>query len=131
RKSATLCVWQHQVVSPSSAELVADVTSLSLAFLHSHPAAADIYPLSLHDALPIFPGAPAALHYDAKGSGRTWTVCDVLAVDGSKDRKSTRLNSSHVKNSYAVFCLKKKNTHGPGWGAASPRYSLQTTTRTR
>src|SRR5690606_1452395 len=26
------------------------------------------------------------------------------------DRKSTRLNSSHVKNSYAVFCLKKKNT---------------------
>src|SRR5690606_40344463 len=27
----------------------------------------------------------------------------------SGDRKSTRLNSSHVKNSYAVFCLKKKN----------------------
>src|SRR5690606_39825660 len=26
-----------------------------------------------------------------------------------EDRKSTRLNSSHVKNSYAVFCLKKKN----------------------
>ncbi|MBF6356187.1 type VII secretion protein EccB [Nocardia higoensis] len=31
------------------------------------------------------PGAPAALHYDADGSGRTWTVCDVLAVDGSND----------------------------------------------
>src|SRR5690606_41490036 len=28
---------------------------------------------------------------------------------GPKDRKSTRLNSSHVKISYAVFCLKKKN----------------------
>src|SRR5690606_35831112 len=28
-----------------------------------------------------------------------------------KDRKSTRLNSSHVKISYAVFCLKKKNTN--------------------
>src|SRR5690554_7171863 len=28
----------------------------------------------------------------------------------SKDRKSTRLNSSHVRISYAVFCLKKKNT---------------------
>src|SRR5690625_5392292 len=27
------------------------------------------------------------------------------------DRKSTRLNSSHVANSYAVFCLKKKNEH--------------------
>src|SRR5690606_39584354 len=31
-----------------------------------------------------------------------------LAVGGLIDRKSTRLNSSHVKNSYAVFCLKKK-----------------------
>src|SRR5690606_41242114 len=29
----------------------------------------------------------------------------------SRDRKSTRLNSSHVKTSYAVFCLKKKNTN--------------------
>src|SRR5690606_41755043 len=28
------------------------------------------------------------------------------AIDDSQDRKSTRLNSSHVKNSYAVFCLK-------------------------
>src|SRR6266496_4883127 len=27
------------------------------------------------------------------------------------DRKSTRLNSSHVENSYAVFCLKKKKNH--------------------
>src|SRR5690606_39639625 len=31
---------------------------------------------------------------------------------GNRDRKSTRLNSSHVKTSYAVFCLKKKNDHG-------------------
>src|SRR5690606_40381892 len=33
---------------------------------------------------------------------------DVLSTDLIKDRKSTRLNSSHVKISYAVFCLKKK-----------------------
>src|SRR5439155_8087867 len=34
-----------------------------------------------------------------------------------EDRKSTRLNSSHVAISYAVFCLKKKNIHGavPSW----------------
>src|SRR5450830_1496405 len=32
------------------------------------------------------------------------------------DRKSTRLNSSHVSTSYAVFCLKKKNKHGGGGG---------------
>ena len=31
-----------------------------------------------------------------------------LPADGTRDRKSTRLNSSHVVNSYAVFCLKKK-----------------------
>src|SRR5690349_22492821 len=31
-------------------------------------------------------------------------------VDHALDRKSTRLNSSHVETSYAVFCLKKKNT---------------------
>src|SRR5260221_5783743 len=30
-----------------------------------------------------------------------------------RDRKSTRLNSSHTVISYAVFCLKKKKTHGP------------------
>src|SRR5690606_41733551 len=34
----------------------------------------------------------------------------VLGVGDGRDRKSTRLNSSHVKISYAVFCLKKKNT---------------------
>src|SRR3989442_6184289 len=32
------------------------------------------------------------------------------------DRKSTRLNSSHVRISYAVFCLKKKNTHADNFG---------------
>src|SRR2546426_8670623 len=33
------------------------------------------------------------------------------AVHGHSDRKSTRLNSSHLVISYAVFCLKKKNTY--------------------
>src|SRR5690606_42021175 len=36
--------------------------------------------------------------------------CGVFPVAGQGDRKSTRLNSSHVKISYAVFCLKKKTT---------------------
>src|SRR5690606_42092347 len=36
-------------------------------------------------------------------------VNDDLVQPGTGDRKSTRLNSSHVKISYAVFCLKKKN----------------------
>src|SRR5256885_7484718 len=33
------------------------------------------------------------------------------APTGTRDRKSTRLNSSHLVISYAVFCLKKKNSH--------------------
>src|SRR5690606_18676766 len=36
---------------------------------------------------------------------------DAVLADAGADRKSTRLNSSHVKNSYAVFCLKKKTAH--------------------
>src|SRR5690606_41176100 len=34
---------------------------------------------------------------------------DKVLMGPERDRKSTRLNSSHVKISYAVFCLKKKN----------------------
>src|SRR5690606_6674314 len=40
---------------------------------------------------------------EAYGDTRRWARMSIL-----KDRKSTRLNSSHVKSSYAVFCLKKK-----------------------
>src|SRR3712207_7924701 len=36
----------------------------------------------------------------------------VEVTDGTTDRKSTRLNSSHANISYAVFCLKKKNQYG-------------------
>src|SRR2546427_5746889 len=48
-----------------------------------------------------------------KTSGRreeTWTGC---AEPSARDRKSTRLNSSHSQISYAVFCLKKKNSKHP------------------
>src|SRR5690606_42165475 len=40
---------------------------------------------------------------------RVTGIFPVLSVKDNTDRKSTRLNSSHVKISYAVFCLKKKN----------------------
>src|SRR5207249_5218591 len=75
-------------------------------FFFNDPPPPDIYTLSLHDALPIFTsvaGAPAR-----------WLEV-VFAVPGLRhrparllDRKSTRLNSSHVSISYAVFRLKKK-----------------------
>src|SRR5690625_7934312 len=72
--------------------------------------------LSLHDALPI--SHIKALTRDGKEIER-FRVSKVLAFRGltrteideaeaGEDRKSTRLNSSHVAISYAVFCLKKK-----------------------
>src|SRR2546430_8096575 len=56
------------------------------------------------DALPRLRGMFAFAFYDSKTGGL------LLARDrfGMKDRKSTRLNSSHSQISYAVFCLKKK-----------------------
>src|SRR5436305_6104721 len=69
-------------------------------FFFNDTATTEIYTLSLHDALPILPtprrGAPAAAAPQAH------------RIYGHRDRKSTRLNSSHVRISYAVFCLKKK-----------------------
>src|SRR5690606_40833006 len=82
-----------------------------------------IYTLSLHDALPIFPFpllSDAGLAFARTLSLPTFRAGNevflkrltLILEDGviASDRKSTRLNSSHVKISYAVFCLKKKNT---------------------
>src|SRR5438309_3555598 len=79
-------------------------------FFFNDTASTEIYTLSLHDALPIYTnffGGPASL-VDVR---KTLGDADALFADQrSKDRKSTRLNSSHSSISYAVFCLKKKNT---------------------
>src|SRR5690606_41871599 len=74
--------------------------------------------LSLHDALPIFHRRSRNGFRDAEAdavsgcsiSARISTVSARRGPGrhGGEDRKSTRLNSSHVKTSYAVFCLKKK-----------------------
>src|SRR5699024_12775746 len=94
--------------------------------LNASPALA-IDSLSLHDALPIsgqardHPGAdprpgPVALSCSAAAEPQTavrpteGTPPQTPRGTGGRDgdRKSTRLNSSHVSISYAVFCLKKK-----------------------
>src|SRR5690349_23468596 len=79
-----------------------------------------IYTLSLHDALPIS-GASAATGSSSSSSTSAdgcAATASASAANGcpasapaSTDRKSTRLNSSHVEISYAVFCLKKKINH--------------------
>src|SRR5436305_3786127 len=85
-------------------------------FLFADAPPSGISPLSLHDALPISDDddaleaqLPVLDLRDVLELGRqTGHAAQRLALD----RKSTRLNSSHVRNSYAVFCLKKKDLHG-------------------
>src|SRR5205814_10584473 len=106
--------------SLSSSYLVPARTSLPWTlFSLSAPPPSRISTLSLHDALPIsyivgVRGRPI----DAFVLGLFVTLSHtsgivlvaVLAATRTIDRKSTRLNSSHLGISYAVFCLKKKNT---------------------
>src|SRR5687768_18270418 len=79
-------------------------------FFFNDTATTEIYTLSLHDALPIYPPAPGARRRPR--DSRRWTRSHTnRAIERrAEDRKSTRLNSSHGYISYAVFCLKKKKT---------------------
>src|SRR3989442_14803617 len=92
-------------------------------FFFNDTATTEIYTLSLHDALPIYDvgaeadGVPPFDPTDVTAVVELRVVAVirhevVLCAEESKgrDRKSTRLNSSHVRISYAVFCLKKKKS---------------------
>src|SRR5207253_10838627 len=101
--------------------------TLSL-FYFNDTAPTEIYTLSLHDALPISPASarsvPDGDHEEGIEVGQhqrggtksnsSTTPCERFVTARFRqsshhgDRKSTRLNSSHVAISYAVFCLKKK-----------------------
>src|SRR5207244_10734638 len=85
------------------------------------PTTPQIYTLSLHDALPIYAvivrshhpstGTVAAASAGTAVSPAVESACESVALRyraNPRDRKSTRLNSSHQIISYAVFCLKKK-----------------------
>src|SRR5438067_13900041 len=96
-------------VRVSSSSVLADM----LLFFFNDTATTEIYTLSLHDALPI-----SARRQGREARRRQQRQHDAAAprrgrqrrirLLGEEDRKSTRLNSSHVSISYAVFCLKKK-----------------------
>src|SRR5699024_11415915 len=108
-----------------------------LLFFYLEYAIHNSYTLSLHDALPIYEELNLAEGYEIleptlsnnlvslTGAASTMNKIDKVIVEitsdetkinedillifvSSEDRKSTRLNSSHVSISYAVFCLKKK-----------------------
>src|SRR5258705_5783073 len=97
------------LISPSS----------SIVFFFNDTATTEIYTLSLHDALPIYEYQPCRAqgkeHHrprqDRQGiehSRGMFNSLAILARSVMLDRKSTRLNSSHLGISYAVFCFKKK-----------------------
>src|SRR5256885_12708577 len=95
-------------------------------FFFNDTATTEIYTLSLHDALPIFQigrWLPNRLWLHWRGfhrwsglqpkriathNGIIRTLASSKRSGPATDRKSTRLNSSHLVISYAVFCLKKK-----------------------
>src|SRR3712207_8967016 len=82
-------------------------------FFFNDTATTEIYTLSLHDALPIY---FCLLQYDLqkhKIKSQKKSSHNSLKINNLKDRKSTRLNSSHANISYAVFCLKKKKKSHP------------------
>src|SRR2546430_11015035 len=99
-------------------------------FFFNDTATTEIYTLSLHDALPIYRSdlnyligemiseLSTSHTYVGGGDQPQWTHVNVgmlgadFEPDGAyyRDRKSTRLNSSHSQISYAVFCLKKNTT---------------------
>src|SRR5690606_40080043 len=107
-------------------DLPVDHHSIPICFFSNATPTSALYTLSLHDALPIYGGPSVVLLDRPKGKARSQSHrrrhsstklgmgFDELerarraAGDSGVDRKSTRLNSSHVKISYAVFGLKKK-----------------------
>src|SRR5438094_6344521 len=77
-------------------------------FFFTDTATTEIYTLSLHDALPI------SINFQVVEAGFDRHPPAESLTNGLeiyRDRKSTRLNSSHRTISYAVFCLKKKTNH--------------------
>src|SRR5207253_11024627 len=110
------CYHLHSFVS---------LLTLLFFFFFNDPSTTEIYTLSLHDALPIYPRGSVDEVERAVADDLVGDV-DVAALGvpglglheqqiAPADRKSTRLNSSHVAISYAVFCLKKKKKTQKGY----------------
>src|SRR6266850_7917523 len=81
------------------------MTSSLLFFFFNDTATTEIYTLSLHDALPIRSARPTPARWSPTSTIRRPNTSSCRSWTRSEE---TRLNSSHLVISYAVFCLKKK-----------------------
>src|SRR5207253_8841078 len=97
-----------QVTPLSAFALTYSSPSIFSSFFFTDPATTEFYTLSLHDALPISVSEPPMPPLWMESGVHSCPVLKHQMMTGISDRKSTRLNSSHVAISYAVFCLKKK-----------------------
>src|SRR5205814_8344237 len=105
----------HTPISYSPIPHLSILSVLIFIFFFNDTATTAIYTLSLHDALPIFADFHRRDRSGRSHDGRDGRSGPIAQIDRSDaggargiDRKSTRLNSSHLGISYAVFCLKKK-----------------------
>src|SRR5256886_12281196 len=105
-----MCLHPCVLISEEVADLLAgkdtatQVKAELIVFFFNDTATTEIYTLSLHDALPISICGPGRGRARCSPTRRGW------GSRAARDRKSTRLNSSHSQISYAVFCLKKQLT---------------------
>src|SRR5256885_9952262 len=111
------------------------LTTTIFFFFFNDTATTEIYTLSLHDALPICVRALATRRDAPVDAGdrpghQRLVPAQPQFQRGDRvcgDRKSTRLNSSHLVISYAVFCLKKKQ-HAPQATSSLPAQTSVTAT---
>src|SRR2546430_5413421 len=101
-------------------------------FFFNDTATTEIYTLSLHDALPIYPrsAGPVRCSHGLQGIWQLRRGRARRSHPQEADRKSTRLNSSHSQISYAVFCLKKKKPDpSQSWRDAQGYYVMKRNAR--
>src|SRR5699024_12653068 len=102
------------IPSPPTFLPTAQLYLRSLSFSFNRSRAYQNYTLSLHDALPICTYFLIVQTFETTTAFSHRMTNEMVSVQlqfrNKGDRKSTRLNSSHASSSYAVFCLKKKNT---------------------
>src|SRR5690554_7317298 len=99
-------VYRHRTYAPASSRQPLDPRAPVIAQRNDTPSASAAHARArcFDRAAHVAPAEQVHMHEQV-----VHTVCGPATLAARGDRKSTRLNSSHVRISYAVFCLKKKS----------------------